>query len=198
MSAGDASRHTGGNTPLKPSLTTKHSTRRLALCLCTLASGVAFAQDAAPLPDWQLWLFHPFRPGVLQQCQDAHLMPNFERVARPDPADPNKAWELTEAFSVTWHRGKFSKPAKAQAADALRPKFPQYLGGCFAIIVNGQPVMSGAAVPAFSARLLEFTTLVLNEDIAPGKPLSFNLLTRFPGQLSQPVPQTWHLVLPKD
>jgi hypothetical protein len=179
-------------------LTTKHHIRRLALCLGMLASASALAQDAAPRPDWQLWLFHPFRPGVLQQCRDAHLMPNFEQLARPDPADPNKAWELTEAFTVKWHRGKFSKPAKAQAADAPRPKFPHYLGGCFAIIVDGQPVMSGATVPAFSARLLEFTTLVLNEDSPPGKPLSFNLLTRFPGQLSQPVSERWSLGLPKD
>lgn len=156
---------------------------------------VAAAAAAQPSPAWEVWVFHPFRPGVLQQCKDIHRSPAFERDARPDPSDPLKAWVLQGPYTVKWQGGTFGKPAAPAAAVDTEKGIPRFLDGCFAVVVEGRPVLSGAAVPEFSARRLDFPVLVQLRNAA-GEPGTFNLLPRFPGHLAEPVPG-WAEFLPR-
>ena len=81
--------------------------RRAAVAaLAALAAGVALAGDGAPR--WQLLFFHPFRPGVLQQCQDAHRREDFGRMAGVDAADPFKAWVVQGPLELRW-RGRTAR-----------------------------------------------------------------------------------------
>lgn len=58
---------------------------------------------AADAPQrWQLVFFHPFRPGVLQQCGNAHLHLLGLQQARPDAADPLKAWVVEAPLVLHW------------------------------------------------------------------------------------------------
>lgn len=132
----------------------------------------AFAQTMAP--PLQLLLFHPARPGVLSQCENAHLRDTFGRDAWPDPADPHKAWVVDTAFSLRWPGGTFT-----QAGALPGPADPPSGDRCFALLSGGQPVLSGAAVEAWSARRLDFMTLVRLRG-EPGEPVRYELQARFP------------------
>lgn len=143
--------------------------RILGLALAC-AAPAALPQVLAPL---QLLLFHPARPGVLSQCENAHLRDTFGYHARPDPADPQKAWGVETAFSLRWLGGAFTQ------AGALPDAAAQSIDRCFALLSGGQPVLSGAVVDEWSARRLDFMTLVRLRS-EPGTPTRYALQARFP------------------
>ncbi|MCW5654910.1 hypothetical protein [Hydrogenophaga sp.] len=156
--------------------------RLVAMGLCSALSACA----APPTPDpAQLVFFHPFRPGVLGQCEHAHRQDTFARDARPDATDPGKAWVVRHAFSLRWPGGLIEQAAQPGAVGAV-PSPPQ-TDVCFALWVDGRPVVSGAVVPEQSARLLGFATLVRLR----GEPARYELRPRFPGHPGDPMPPEW-------
>ncbi|ENO89510.1 hypothetical protein C666_05640 [Thauera linaloolentis 47Lol = DSM 12138] len=124
-------------------------------------------------PPLQLLLFHPARPGVLSQCENAHGRDTFGRDARPDPADPQKAWVVETAFTLHWPDGAFTQAGALPDAAALP------IDRCFALLSGGQPVLSGAVVDEWSARRLDFMALV-RLCSEPGTPTRYVLQARFP------------------
>lgn len=160
--------------------------RRAALAgLLALAAGAAPAGDGAP-PRWQLLFFHPFRPGVLQQCRDAHERDDFGRMAGVDAADPLKAWVVQGPLQLRWRGGLLS----LDGPGAPRAHPPTDL--CFTLSVDGQPLVSGAVVPSQSARLLRFPTLVRQAGGGPDAAIErYELLPHFPASLNDPVPAAW-------
>lgn len=160
--------------------------RRAALAaLLAFAAGAALAGDGAP-PRWQLLFFHPFRPGVLQQCQDAHRREDFGRVAGVDAADPLKAWVVQGPLQLRWRGGLLS----LDGPGAARAHPPTDL--CFTLSVDGRPLVSGAVVPNQSARLLRFPTLVRQAGGGPDAAVErYELLPHFPASLNDPVPAAW-------
>ena len=170
--------------------------RRAAVAaLAALAAGVALAGDGAPR--WQLLFFHPFRPGVLQQCQDAHRREDFGRMAGVDAADPLKAWVVRGPLRLRWQGGELVQAGRDEGAGAARPHPLTDL--CFTLSVDGQPRVSGAVVAPQSARLLRFPTLV-RQATGPGTDgaaESYELLPHFPASLNDPVPAAWTTLVPR-
>lgn len=143
---------------------------------------------------WKILVFHAFRPGILSMCRDVHRWPDFERLALPDPKDPLRARWLTEAASIRWSGGSFAKGGDAPQKEKL------LTDACFALYVDNVPVLSGAIVPSFSARLLEFPTLVVERPApgaAPDGPLALTLAPGFPAEPRQPVSPEWRALLNK-
>ena len=140
---------------------------------------------------WRLLVFHAFRPGILSLCENAHTWPGFERLAMPDPADPLKARWLDEAASIQWQGGRISQAASAAEAPGSRRLLTD---ACFALFVEGVPVMSGAIVPSYSARRFEFPALVVERTPA-GAPLVMTLAPSFPVQAEFPLPAAWAALL---
>lgn len=153
----------------------------IAALACAMA-GCAPAQSGqvqASDPALQLLFFHPLRPTVLGQCRNAHHSDHYERMAKPDPADPRKAWIVDTAFELRFIDGTFRQPgpiADRSATDA-RP----LTDVCFTILMNGQPTVSGAVVPEYSARRFDFPALVMMRS-PPGEPTRYELRHQFPGQ----------------
>lgn len=167
--------------------------RRAALAgLLVLAAGAAVAGDAAPAR-WELLFFHPFRPGVLQQCRDAHLLEDLAHRPRVDPADPLKAWVVQGPLRLRWQGGALSQ----DGPGAPRAHPPTDL--CFMLSIDGQPRVSGAVVAPQSARLLRFPTLVRQATgtHADATIESYELLPRFPASLNDPVPADWSTLVPR-
>lgn len=158
----------------------------LATALLAGLAGCGAPPAAAPSPRWQLLFFHPFRPGVLQQCEDAHLQPGYARDATPDPADPRKAWVVEGPLAVAWPGGQLLR-AGLPAAPPARPATDV----CFTLQVDGQALVSGAVVPEHSARLLRFPTLVLLRGGAASAVPQYRLQTRFPAETAEPAPPAW-------
>lgn len=143
---------------------------------------------------WKILVFHAFRPGILSMCREAHHWPDFGRLALPDPKDPLRARWLTEAASIRWSGGSFSKGGDAPQKEQL------LTDACFTLYVDDVPVLSGAIVSSFSARLLEFPTLVVERPApgaAPDGPLTLTLAPGFPTQPLQPTSPEWSAVLKK-
>lgn len=170
--------------------------RRAALAgLLALAAGAAVA-DGAP-PRWELLLFHPFRPGVLQQCRDAHLREDFSHRAGIDAADPLKAWVVRGPLRLRWQGGELVQAGRDEGTGAARAHPLTDL--CFTLSVDGQPRVSGAVVMRQSARLLRFPTLV-RQATGPGAEAaaeSYELLPHFPASLNDPVPAAWTTLVPR-
>ena len=173
------------------------------LALCAVAAQAqqapAVTAVATAPPTWSVWIHHPFRPGVLSMCKDAYLKPSFLRDAQPDPADPLKARVLDEAAQIRWSGGTLSQAGapgttpNPQLRSPAEPGWRLLTDACFTLFREGQPVVSGAVVHTFSARLLEFPVLVVNRT-EPGAPLSMTLLPRFPGDVREPVPPEWRVL----
>lgn len=156
----------------------------VSLGLC----GVLSACASLPTPAaTQLVFFHPYRPGVLTQCENAHLRDTFVRDALPDPADPRKAWVVREAFDLRWAGGRIEQDA--QGHDTAEPPLPR-TDVCFVLLRQGQAVVSGAVVSEHSARLQAFPTLV-RLNTPPDAPTRFELRPRFPGHPTDTAPSTW-------
>lgn len=135
----------------------------------------------------QLLFFHPYRPGVLTQCENAHLRDTFVRDALPDPADPRKAWVVREAFELHWSGGRIAQATMVDG-DGENPHPKSDV--CFALMQQGQAVVSGAVVAAQSARLLPFPTLV-RLNTPSGTPSRYELRPRFPGHATDAAPSAW-------
>ncbi len=150
----------------------------------------ALAVEEATAQPWRVLLFHPFRPGVLSQCEYAHRGPHFERVAPPDATDPLKSRWLVEAVVIDWQGGRLVQPASGEV-----PAPPRLLSDvCFTLVVAGQPVLSGAVVRPYSARRFEFPALVVESDSADA-PLQLMLTPQFPATPGLPAPAGWRALL---
>ncbi len=158
----------------------------LAVGLACAASACLAADTAQP---WQLVFFHPPRPGVLQECEDAHLRENYARMAVPDAADPLKAWVVEGPVVLQWPGGQLVQADSGTATHAHPP-----MDMCFTLQVNGRPLVSGAVVPQYSARLLRFPTLVRLPATPGATAVQFRLQPRFPALAEEPGPPAWSVL----
>lgn len=156
-----------------------------------LATLGAYAEASPPaVVTLQLALFHPFRPGVLAQCENAQMHAAAAAQAFPDLDDPRKAWIVQETFKIRWAGGEFEQQDSTRGSDSsLTPRTDL----CFALIRDGQVVVSGAVVSEQSARLLGFPTLVRMRAV-PGTPTQYELRPRFPGTTADSTPSAWSVL----
>lgn len=164
---------------------------RLLMLACGLATGLAPGTALAePAPQrWQLLFFHPFRPGVLQQCELSQWWPNRPTQDQPDPAEPGKAWVVEEGLQLDWGAGLLEQ-AGPEAGTRPRTEL------CFALRVDGQLLVTGAVLAEYSARRLDFPTLVRLAPTAQ-RPQRYQLRPRFLGAgvpADPPLP-AWRAVL---
>lgn len=161
--------------------------RKPLLILALMASALPACLAADAPQRWQLVFFHPFRPGVLQQCENAHLHENYARVALPDAADPLKAWVVQAPLTLHWPGGTLSQAGDPAVAMPAHP----FTDLCFTLRIDGQPLVSGAVVSQYSARLLRFPTLVhLSPEPGATTP-RYQLQPRFPAATGEPWPPFW-------
>ncbi len=175
-----------------------------------------FTISPAPAPQaWSLRIHHPFRPGVLVQCENRFMTFGRDalairvRDAQGNPINPLDAPVLTEALQIRWNGGTLSQPGvvpaaiakpgeakpgeEAAAAAATRAMNQLLSDSCFTLFHGDKPVVAGAIVPDISARLLEFPVLAVKRT-APGEPLSMTLLPRYPADVRDPVPAEWRVL----
>ncbi len=171
---------------------------RTPLLVLAWMAGALPACLAADAPQrWQLVFFHPFRPGVLQQCEDAHLRENYARVAQPDAADPLKAWVVEGPLVLHWRGGVLAQAGSTTTTTTTTapPAHPP-TDLCFTLHVDGRPLVSGAVVHPYSARLLRFPTLVRLADFpqATTTAAQYRLQPRFPTITEEPALPAWSVL----
>jgi len=131
---------------------------------------------AEPAPDMppplQLVFFHPFRPGVLSQCQHA-----LDLSAEVNWKPIDTSWRLGAALSLHWQGGTYTQDGPMP--DSSDQDAHPHMDVCFALLAGGKPFMSGAVVREGSARLLNFPTLVRIRT-QPGEPARFEWHPRYP------------------
>lgn len=168
-----------------------------ALLACTQPTVGSQAKTTSKLgesnPFRQLVFFHTQNSGVLTQCKNAHLSEHFERASRVDPSDPGRSWVVQGPYRVTWKGGWFHHRDSDPQPVADHSSALPLTDVCFAIIVSGLPVVSGAVVSEYSARLLDFPTLVRSQSETSGVPV-FELRPRFPGRPDDQIPAEWGLL----
>lgn len=169
----------------------------LALLACTQltvgSQAVAASMTGESNPSRQLMFFHPQNSGVLSQCKNAHMSEYFERASHVNPSEPGRSWVVQGPYRVNWNGGWFhhsdSDPQPAAGHGWSLP----LTDVCFVITVRGLPLVSGAVVSDYSARLLDFPTLVRTRNETSGV-LVFELRPRFPGRSDDQIPADWGLL----
>lgn len=137
-----------------------------------LLPGLALAAEV------QIWIVEPSSPGNLADCprQAAH------EVSPPSSA----AHRLGADATLRWAGGQI--PIVGVGSDEHPTDH------CFALIVDGRVVASGATLAPYSARLLHFPVIQVGAGRA-GQPLDLLLAPHFPATLSDPVPTAWREAL---
>ncbi|MDB5593264.1 MAG: hypothetical protein JWM36_225 [Hyphomicrobiales bacterium] len=149
---------------------------------CALVASVVSAGSCAGSEQpWSLSIVKPGRPGVLDTCailKTTLLASSFAANETP--------LRLTQGLTIRWQGGDLVQAPISRSQDTWNT-----LDACFVLTVGDKVVAAGAVVPAASARLLRFDTLVLRKK----DPLEFDLVPAFPAQIQQPVPPLWTAAL---
>jgi hypothetical protein len=148
-----------------------------ALVASILSAGACAGAEQA----WSLSIVKPGRPGVLDTCALLKTTPLASSFAANETP-----LRLMQGLTIHWQGGDLVQGSASQPEDAWNP-----LDACFLLAVGDTIVAAGAVVPAASARLLRFDTLVLRKK----DPLEFDLVPAFPAQIEQPVPPAWTAAL---
>ncbi len=134
---------------------TKDRLHAIAL-LAGILSALACPASAQTSPGLRLLIARPQVPWQLQDCQ-------------PRGNRPELSWRKVDGpLQISWSGGQtLLDPGTGK--DAL-PDMPAHLAdGCFRLELDGQPLLEGALVSRYSARMLKFPVLLLG--ILPGTPV---------------------------
>ncbi len=149
---------------------------------CSLLAGVALAAWmplAVQAGEAQLWIVQPAAAGALSDCPD--------HAATAVYAKSPQAHLLSSAAVVRWRGGQVQLRGSGAALAPKRDLWDK----CFALVVDGRVIVSGATLVPHSARLLRFPVLQVVTWRGDEDSLEFELTPAFPAHKSPVSEQEW-------